>query len=191
MELAEPIEQINSQLRDEYGYHSITKPYFHVVWSENELEKRLGTFNDIVNGIFIREVTEVREVPKYKQWIQAKYLLEKLTVIPVFDKKELLEEQLSYEPLWVFEDKKGEYLPPRFIVCKFVIEQHLGRLGQSQFARYAEKNESPEEHEIRLKEMEQLLFGNETSITDSLARDEAVGYGVRQRNDSRIKEIKK
>jgi hypothetical protein len=189
LELAEPVEQINSQLRDEYGYHSVTKPYFRVVWSEDELEKRLGTFNDIVNGIFIREVTEVRKVPKYKQWIQAKYLLEKLTVVPIFNQKELLEETFSYEPLWVFENKKGEYLPPRFIVCKFVIEQHLGRLGKSQFARYTEKNESKEEYEMRLKEIEELLFGNETSITDALARDEAVGYGTRQRNDDRIREI--
>src|SRR3990167_6442773 len=115
MELAESVERINKSLIDIFGKDTITGiAIWRVVYSENEFEKRFGTYNDISPaGIFLRTVTEVREVPKYRQWVQYKYILERLTLIPEISADDLPTPKLSYEPLWVFEDKFGNYLPPK------------------------------------------------------------------------------
>ena len=188
MQLVEPLEWINKRLLDEYGSHDLSRPYWRVVFSEDQFEKRYGTFTDIVNGIFVREVTEIREVPKYRQWIQQKYLLERLIAIPMINRVEMLEEQLSYEPVWVFEDAQGNYLPPLFRAAKFVIERVYQQAAKSVGAKYKDPDSDPKEaaenYKKRIDGVVSELFGNETAIGDGLKEDHAVGYGVRKRNDS-------
>jgi hypothetical protein len=186
MELPEPISWINKRLQDEYGYHDLARPYWRVVFSEEQLEKRWGTFRDFDdNGNFIREVTEIREVPKYRQWIQGKWVLERLTTVPLPNVVELLGEQFSYEPVWVFEDNKGNALPPIFRACKFVINAVLNQAARTVGAKYRDPDSHPEEAKERQKsKIEQLeldLFGNETPVGDALAQDSGVGYGIRRK----------
>lgn len=119
------VDVINNQLRDIYGSDIVTGlSIFRVVWSEEQLEKRYGTFTDFVPGtdIFLRTITETREVPKYRQWIHEKHILERLVVVPEFQQQELPGSKISYEPLWVFENRYGNYLPPRLDACKFIID---------------------------------------------------------------------
>ena len=91
MELTEPVDSINKQLVDHFGTDTITGlAMWRVVFSEDQFEKRLGTYDDFTpSGIYLRTVTEVREVPKYRQWIKRKYVLENLVLIPDINKKEL------------------------------------------------------------------------------------------------------
>lgn len=122
------VQVINQQLKDLYSVDIVTGlPIFRVVWSEDQFEKRYGTFTDYVPGtnIFLREVTEVREVPKYRQWIHGKHILERLVLVPPQNMVELVEAQISYEPLWTFEDRNKNYLPPRLDACKFIIDAVL------------------------------------------------------------------
>src|ERR1035437_5550442 len=105
MELRETIESINKKLKEEYGTEFGNSPRFRVVFSEDQYEKRMTDFTD--EG-FELITPEVRLLPKYKQWIREKYILERL--IPVTGETDLVV-KVSYEPAWVFQNKKGDYLP--------------------------------------------------------------------------------
>jgi hypothetical protein len=120
---------------------------------------------------------EVRLLPKYKQWIQEKYILERL--IPVVGETDLVT-KTSYEPAWVFQDKNGKYLPPFFEGCKHVIESLLSMMNKANtHTRYKDKNVSPEERLAHIEKIEEELFGNESNLTDDLH----TGAGVSMANE--------
>src|SRR5690606_31743133 len=151
-------ESINRQLKDLFGIDTVTGlPMYRVVWSEDQLEKRLTDRTD--TGIHLLR-PEVRLLPKYRQWIQNKYVLERLVVVPEINAHELPTQKLSYEPLWVFEDKKGNALPPTVWACKFCIDTVHAALGKQSLRKYVdEEAKNPEEHrEKRIKQLEEELF---------------------------------
>ena len=165
MLLREPIEEINQRLLNNFG-RSIDdgRPHYRVVWSEDQYEKRLTEYNDKGNMLIF---PEVRLVPKYKQYIRQKYILERLTVIPFGS--DILE-KVAYEPIWTFADRKGNYLPPFFDGCKFIIEYILTNVGKARTQGVKYKDDISKEKYIQdVEKMKNELFGNETDITDALA----------------------
>jgi hypothetical protein len=163
MELRETIESINEKLLEDYGTEFGKSPRFRVVFSEDQYEKRMTDHTD--EGFELIH-PEVRLLPKYKQWVREKYILERL--IPIVGETDLVV-KVSYEPAWVFQDKHGNYLPPFFEGCKHIIESMFHAIGQKDtFVKYKDKNVSPEERMAKLKKVEDELFGNETSLTDDL-----------------------
>lgn len=59
-------KSVNARLKRLYGNDPyLNVPYYRVVRAENQTVARHGTFNDFYGAIFIRRVTEVREVKKY------------------------------------------------------------------------------------------------------------------------------
>lgn len=93
---------------------------WRIVWSNDQFEKRFGRFRDIHKGsnILIREVEEVRLVPKYG-WIQDRYILEKNVFAP--DPTGCLIETLHaphYEIVWCFQN--AETKEPQPIIRKGV-----------------------------------------------------------------------
>ena len=163
MELRESIESINKKLIEEYGTEFGNAPRFRVVFSEDQFEKRMTNYTD--EG-FELLLPQVRLLPKYKQYVRAKYILERL--IPVTGETDLIT-KVSYEPAWVFRDKHDNYLPPFFEGCAHVIESMLKVSGKSSFAKYKDNSVLPEERLAELKRVEDQLFGNETKIGDHLA----------------------
>jgi len=127
------VKVINKQLKDLYSVDIVTGlPIFRVVWSEDEFEHRHGTFDDFLPGtnIYLGTKTETRYLPKYRQWIHGRHILERLVLVPECNQAELPAAKISYEPLWVF--RKGDdnetpdgYLPPRLDACKFIIDAVL------------------------------------------------------------------
>lgn len=183
MELSEKVESINSQLADLFGIDTITgQPIWRVVFSEDQFEHRHGVYDDYTpSGIFIRTVEETRYVPKYRQWINSKYVLERLVLIPESNAGDLPATKLSYEPLFVFETNDGRPLPPRLDAAQFVINTVLAAQGKTSLARYKDPiaGMTPEDQAaMRAKEIDDLqkeLFGNETDVGDALAhRQEAI-----------------
>lgn len=163
MELTEPIESINRQLVDLFGIDTITnKAMFRVVWSEDQFEKRKTEYTD--SGIKLLE-PEVRELPKYRQWIHNKYVLERLVAVPEVNKNEIFD-KISYEPLWVFEDSRGNALPPTVWACKFCIDTVHAAIGKAGLRKYVdEEAENPiESREKRINKLEEELFGDESSL---------------------------
>lgn len=164
MELRESIESINKRLLDEYGSDiSSNKPKFRVVFSDSQYENRIMTHTD--KGFELVH-PEVCFVPKYKQYISHRYILERLT--PVIGETDLLE-KISYEPVWTFQDKNSHYLPPWFEGCRFIIENILMNMAvKNYYAKYKDIM-SKEQYLEDIKKMEDELFGNETTVGDHLA----------------------
>ena len=172
MELTEPIESINNQLIQHFGVDSITgKPMWRVVWSDDQFEKRLTKYTD--EGLELL-YPEVRELPRYRQWIQHKYVLEQLVLIPEINLSELPTQKMSYEPKWTFEDRHGNYLPPRFDAAKIVVDTIYAAMGKTSLAKYKDEESTPEGKAKRILGIEQELFGNESNVGDALAHNQAV-----------------
>lgn len=168
MELREPIEWINEKLLAEFGREFSGLVRWRVVFSDDQFEKR---WTDRTKDGFELLYPVVNELPKYKQFIRQRYILERL--IPVIGETDLVD-NISYEPAWVFQDKFGNYLPPWFDGCKFVIESVYSQMGRSGHAKYKDPLATEEAKKEQLSAMERELFGNETLVTDALA----YGYGV-------------
>jgi len=181
MELTEKIETINQQLMDEYGIDTLTgMPMWRVVWSNDQFEHRLGTYEDYTeSGIYLRTVTEVRYVLKYP-WIKDKYVLEDLVIIPEINSGDLPATRLSYEPKYPFQDNQGNYLPPSILACRWVIDCINMTKGKGTLAKYKDKESgmSKEDYyEMKNKEIDAIvedLFGNETDTGDAIAHGEAI-----------------
>lgn len=184
MELTETIESINHQLIDLFGIDTLTGlPIWRIVWSQDQFEKRLGTYDDITeSGIYLRTVTEVREVPKYRQWITEKYVLERLSIIPESNRDELPATKLSYEPIFVFQDVNDNYLPPKLEVAKFTIDCIYAAQGKSSMAKYKDETTTPEAIQKRIDDIQEYLYGDESSITDALRSHEAVFLSSKKEN---------
>lgn len=173
MELLESILILNTRLKDHYGAADDGSPMWRIVWSENQFEKRVMEYSD--KGIKLL-ISEVREVPKYRQWIQEKYVLERLVAVPDANSLELTT-KTSYEPIFVFEDKNFGYLPPKWEVTQFVIDCVYSAMGKSNLAKYKPSEKEQNDavgQELRVKELEAQLFGNETDVTDALAHKQGI-----------------
>lgn len=182
MELTETIESINSLLVDHFGKDTVTGlAMWRVVWSEDQYEHRLGTYDDFTPaGIYLRTVTEVRHVPKYKQWIKEKYVLENLVEIPIVNQQELPDSKISYEPIWVFQTGSGVYLPPKFEACKLIVDSIYATKGHKNLVKYKDpeaglsKADQFEFQRDKIDKLQEELFGNETLVGDGLAHKMAI-----------------
>lgn len=168
MELTEPIQSINQQLIDLFGIDTISGlPIWRIVFSEDQFEKRLMSYTD--SGLQLIH-PEVRLVPKYRQWIQERYVLEQLIIIPEINTDELPSTKSTYEPIYIFETQLGEALPPKVQVAKFVIDSIYAAIGKSSLAKYIDDSIVEED----VKKLQNELFGNETEVGDALAYGQGV-----------------
>lgn len=165
---------------DTYGIDTSTGlSIWRVVWSEDQYEMRYGTYDDYSDGgIWLRQVTEVRRAPKYKQWVPEKYVLERLVAVPEINQDELPESKISYELLYVFENKDGNYLPPKFTVAKFVIDTIYAAQGKKSLAKYKDPEDSTEAFlEIkrkRIDEIQEYLYGDESGLLGTTLTGETI-----------------
>jgi hypothetical protein len=175
MELVEQIEVLNKRLADYFGTDTVTsEPIYRIVWSEDQLEKRRTNYTK--EGIELL-YPEVREMPKYRQWISEKFVLERLSVVPNINQEDLLT-KTSYEPLYVYEDGKGNPLPPKWEVTKFAVDCVHAALGKGSLHKYVDPEKTAEEQMVakaeRVNKIHEEMYGNETSVTDALK----FGHGV-------------
>lgn len=183
METPETIESLNKQLIYLFGIDTVNGgAIWRIVWSEDQFEKRLGTYDDITPaGLYLRTVTEVREVPKYRQWIHEKYILERLVGIPETNMPELPAVRMSYEPIWTFQDKYDNYLPPRIDACQFIISTvYAAQYGTHNLKKFHDPESSQDaELETRKKRVDGIieeLFGDQSSLQGTTVTGESVGY---------------
>jgi len=170
------IVEINRKLSDTYGKFDTTdKAVWRIVWSEDQVEKRWMTHTR--EGFELQQ-PEVQEVPKYRQWIQEKYVLERIVAIPEFVENELVE-QISYEPVWVFEDKTGKPLPPIWPAVHLIVEQVYKQAAKVTGAKYkdpevVDPKMTKEDQLARVDRLVKEMFGDETDTGDALAYKEGV-----------------
>lgn len=173
MELAETVETINRQLREHYSFDANSgQPIFRVIWSDDQIERVLT--DTTPEGLQLLN-PRVIERPKYS-YAKGRFILERLVVVPEVNKSELLEANLSYEPIWIFETQLGVYLPPKWEAAKIIVDSLYAALGKKSMRKYVdEEAKNPVEHRnARLKKIHEELFGNETATGDALAH----GFGT-------------
>lgn len=107
------ISEINKKLKRQYGLDLDGQPRFRVVWTTDQIEKRIGTFE---------EGKKVIEVPKYS-YCPDRYVMEMHTPLNSPE----LADKMGYEPLYVFQDGDGNYLPPLWIVAEIVAQNIINR----------------------------------------------------------------
>lgn len=169
----ETVETLNYRLERNYGLFDTTNlPLYRVVFSEDQFEKRELWYTD--EGLQLLSPV-VKEVPKYRQWLHHKWLLEKLIVVPDLHDSDVMG-KFSYEPLWVFEDKHGNPLPPKWEVIFLVISTVHANMAKTMGAKYKDplENESKEEKSARVDRLVAELFGNETDTGDALKYKEGI-----------------
>lgn len=171
MQLLEKIETINARLLENYGRFETTNyQLWRVVWSEDELEKRWVSHTR--EGLDLLQ-PRVEERPKYRQWVQSKYILERLTVYPDFVKRDIVE-PLTYEPVWVFEDNKGNALPPKWEAIFLIIEQVHNQAKKTVGVKYKDPDMDPDKKLEDIIRLEEELFGNESDVGTSLSYKEGI-----------------
>ncbi len=174
MELTESIESINRQIIDLFGIDTVTgDAMWRVVWSEDQYEKRL--VDTTPEGLFLLTPV-VREVSKYKQWVHEKWVLERLVLVPDVNKNELPSQKVSYEPIWVFEDKEGDSLPPTVWACKFIIDTVYAAMGKRGLRKYVDEEEKNpvETREKRIDKLQEELFGDESGLLGTTITGESI-----------------
>lgn len=115
-----PVEVINNWLKKYGSFDGLQK--FRLSFADDQMEKRLGTFSDYdkSTGIFLRTVTEIREVRKYpEENYKGCYLVERL--IPNYHTN--IPGKLSYEAFWCYDKKlpDGSIKHPTFEAVQWLM----------------------------------------------------------------------
>lgn len=167
-------EQINIQLINHFGIDTLTSlPMWRVAWAPDHYEKRFGTWEDYgQGGIFLRRVTEMREMRKYPH-LPKHYVFERLVLVPESQQKELCGAKISYEPIHPFWDGNTNPLPPKWEVCKFIVDTIHFNLGRGPNPLKiedpdADGNNGLEAQKERVQKIMDGLWGNETRTGDHL-----------------------
>lgn len=178
----ENCKRINKYLKGLYGLTLDGRSKFRLVWSEDVLEKRLGYFEDYTpSGILVRKVKEVREVKKYS-YITDRFILE--AYMPEQRTSPEIMAGDDYEPLFVFQDRGGNFLSPQDWACDYVISRYLLAVS----GEIPHKNDSilAKEHEEEIdKEAEKFvsyLEADEEGLSDKFRYGEAVALPGKELN---------
>lgn len=146
----ELVEGLNRMIGGEYvtiDGHKI----FRLVWSEEIFENRHGTFREFTeSGLFIREVTETRRVRKYN-YIHNRWIFEMWAPGNLTKNRETPDaDSGDYVPVYVFESRDGNYLPPNEKVVRFLISALQGKVKHDEIPsrEYLEEKEISKQMEI-------------------------------------------
>lgn len=149
--MIETKEELNKRLLQRAGTTVEGYQRYRLVFADSEFEKRESNFRDLYQNVtLIRDVVEVREVPKYPT-AKGCYVLEQFVGRT---KDTGLKNHNGYEPVWVFE-KDGKPLDPVWFAIEYLIkrlETPIEKLTQEQM----DKLESEEETKEYLRAMEAL-----------------------------------
>jgi hypothetical protein len=159
----EPLTIINDRLATNYGKFN-DKPKYRVSYSDDEYEKRLVMRT--IEGLELL-YPQVIELPKYN-YIKNKYILEVLVPVPKANQHELTS-RLSYEPLWVFEDRNKNPLPPKWEAIELILHFAMNKSGPPKDPDSGKSgDELIHDRMKRIDKIESELFGNDTPVTDAL-----------------------
>lgn len=166
---------INKRLTDLYGKTLDNFSNFKLVWSTEQREKRLGTFNDYFGNIFLRTVTEVREVAKYPfypdQWILERLIINTLggELVVTVDGTN----KYTYEPIWVFKNKGGILFVPAWKHVEFIVHKWIETVeNANKITPQSRIGELEKQDEEELKLFEEIIAEDEPTL--GFAHDSAI-----------------
>lgn len=110
----EEVRIINERFASQYGRHTIKNlPNFRLVFADDQLETRAGTFNVYSGDIFLREEVGIREVKKYSYLDKNAWVVERLIANHHPD---VFDGDYIYEPIYSFK------IFPIWRACEFLIQ---------------------------------------------------------------------
>lgn len=170
------IEQLNKFLKDQGT--SVTGEVLHrIVWSDTQTEMRRGTYRDHdENGVFVREITEVRETLRYP-YVQGRFIFEKWAPGNLTRSSELPNaENGDYIPVYVFEDNAGKSLPVTEKSVRFILNFLEGKMR---------KEDVPDEKYYKDKQIERnfdIINNHPTFTTTPGVTRDSVAYTKELKN---------
>lgn len=146
------VDDINKQLL-QFGVNSDDKPLFRVVFSKDQREMRNGEhklFDD--TGTYRNTFIGVREVLKYR-WIIEKWILERWAGPELTYHPDIVSARNGdYVCIYIFQDPKGNALPPVWEVARIVTNHVLNPRTKTKAleedAEIEKKQDIKEEEEI-------------------------------------------
>lgn len=163
--------EINQKLADNYGLDLDGTPKFRIAWTTDLTEKRKKRV--LASG---EEVIEVHEVPKYA-YAPDRWVLEIYT--PTANDE--LTTKTGYEPIWVFQDKNGAYLPVVWAAVEIIIQALLNRYIPPPRSHALDVYE--EEQEFQASKKRDLEYLNAVSVSDETEKVRA-GLAMYNPHDS-------
>ena len=123
----ETIEVLNQRLKDTFGALLDGRPRYRLVWTTTQTEVRKDNYNVYYGSIYLRtEENVIKEVPKYP-FDRDRFALEYHTYE---HPPNLISFNGSYEPVWIFRDKNGDFIYPNWAVLSFMIKAFEGGVGR-------------------------------------------------------------
>lgn len=182
------VTEINKRLTSKYGTDLTGRSRFRLIWNDKSYtETRKGFFRDHDNNdIFIREVEEVRTLPKYGIWLNY-YILESLNEFNATPDN--VYQYNRYECLYVFKKKDGTaQLEMAWLPVQFLIESMLA--GRDLAKRTNTMKHHAEEYMKAGEKEKQLFFeilDNENPYIPGLLADKGGSAVVNPGTESLIK----
>ena len=154
------VNSINIKLLD-LGKHLDGRASFRLIWSTNQLEKRIGDFEDYYGHILIRRTYRaLREVQKYPYCLD-RWVLEKLTFLnpnhPTVQAELVTRKAYDYEPLFVFQDKDNNPLAVNWPAVDWIINSLMNERTESIRTEAMFDAEDAREEEKEIDELALIL----------------------------------
>lgn len=163
---------INDWLKDQ-AKNPDNQPLFRLVWSDDTYELRKGTFCLYNGDILIREQEGTDLVPKYPD-IEHRWVFEQWYPPELVWHEDLPNSKDgSYEPLYVFETKKGKVLPLNLEVIKFLVNRIMRPKSSPEKIKFQILNDLLDKEELQVKFDEEYLDVS-TDIQSNLHFGEAI-----------------
>jgi hypothetical protein len=155
----------NKRLLELYGSSLDGKPNFRLVWSEGLTEKRTGTFEKITpGGVWLgRESNVTLELRKY-DYLKDRWILEVYSPEQSSLNREIAKGD-NYEPLFVFQNNKREYLEPAWFAIEYIVRRYQD-VRSGNFEKRNEKMDLAEQERLEEKEAQAYLDYLESESSD-------------------------
>jgi hypothetical protein len=162
------IERLNKWLETQ-GKTVEGKIFYRLVWSNKIFENRYGLFRDFTeSGLFLREVYETRNVRKYN-YIHERWVLEKWAPGSLTFCRELPDTiGGDYIPVYVYEDRNGNYLAPTEKSLKFILDFMSGQVRKDRVLSQEEVDEKEIAHDVEAMDTHPM-FATHGESRDSVA----------------------
>lgn len=174
------IKELNNIL-SQYGKgDGILGPKYQLVWSDSLTEKRFlyEEYEDQYGDICTRLTKKWKELPKYN-YISERWVLEMFIPGIYSANPEVLGSEFgSYEPIFVFEDKHGNFLPP----VESVLKRIIFNIENPEKARTAAQihSEMMEKEDKEIQDFIDMI--DVTEVSNALRMGEGVGYSKELKN---------
>ena len=161
----ESVRLINQKLVERYGKADDGRPVFRLVWSDSQHETRI---EDMRNGIYLPYKIAM-DLPKYS-YLSERWVLEKLVYHPCPEIPESFNGH--YEPVYVFQDRNGNYLSPYFWACEAAIDSV--NTPKEKESENAMRTREEKENEKKVEKNLQIIQNESPYLATMLHNKEAI-----------------